>query len=144
MCHKDKEIPRTISNARISRHKPTDLVADFTRDHWSSVQKKKTQGASYVNCKHDTFRHSPTIPKHGKRQGLGALPTHKSTRPTAIYYLKAMANDNACKTIKILRLTSSDSGDCRLQLLPSPPIWPVTTHITDLGWPEYENESPVS
>jgi hypothetical protein len=29
------------------------------------------------------------------------------------------------------RLTSSDSEDCRLNLSPSPPIWLVTTHITD-------------
>jgi hypothetical protein len=47
------------------------------------VYYSKALNASYVNDEHDTFRYSPTVP-NGKRQGLRAPPTLKSTQFTAI------------------------------------------------------------
>jgi hypothetical protein len=34
-----------------------------------------------------------------ERLGLRALPTHECTQPALIYYLKAIASNNACKSL---------------------------------------------
>jgi hypothetical protein len=44
----------------------------------------------------------------------------------------------------IPRLTSGDSGDRQLHLLPSPPNQLVTNHITDPRQPEHNKQLDVS
>ncbi len=79
------------------------------------------------------LRLGPTI-LTGKNKDLGLVRPNRAPNPhqSTVYRLKPTTMlVRACHQDTMI--TSRDSGDCRLQLLPSPPIQPVTTHILDPG-----------
>jgi hypothetical protein len=47
-----------------------------------------------------SLEQSPTF-LNRERQGLGALAVLKSTQPEVMYYLKAIASNNACKNLPL-------------------------------------------
>jgi hypothetical protein len=80
-----------------------ELVADFTRGHWSSVhQLNLWVGACCVDSKHETFRSESNISKWGKTRTNGSSDPWE--HPTHIGYGACMGGPKYYAVNLILRL----------------------------------------